>query len=412
MTFLKDPRHRAWTALALLALLLLSLAGPFVVGRDARHLSAYRDGGEDASLALAELSGAASRVDAILGSAHALADVDDPARALYVAIGVERAYDPSEAAAVLDFLRRGGSVLLADEGGYGTQVAREAGFAFGEQTLLDTRNHLGDPKLVVTTARLDGRDFRILLNAPTELAALTSAGAHDVLASSSPATTYPDGSYLDVNANGEIDLGDRAGPFPLVVRTRVGEGTLVLVADTGLFMNRQASLIEYGNAAFVGALAQSLVPRDGVVLLDESRHAPPAPLAPYDNAVRAVSRATSGVVAPAILLALLVLCTLVAWRATQETQDWSHHDHDVGRELPAPAQVRPDLGRAQRMARRRISERFNMPLEQVAAMPAEQLLSLTGDRLLAEAAAGTLRSDPTPLFRELSSSTPRPEATP
>jgi hypothetical protein len=74
----------------------------------------------------------------------------------------------------------------------------------------------------------------------------------------------------------------------------------------------------------------------------------------------------------------------------------------VGAEVPAPEGVRPDLARAQRMARRRISEKYNIPMEQVASMTAEELLRVTGDKLLSEAAAGTLRADPAPLFRSFS----------
>jgi hypothetical protein len=202
-----------------------------------------------------------------------------------------------------------------------------------------------------------------------------------------------------VNANGEIDRGDPAGPFPLIVRTHLGAGTLVLVSDTGLFMNAQVDLAEYENAAYVRALAGSLVGRDGTILVDESRHAPAAPLAGFDDAARELGRATAGSLATYALVALLLVATVVGVLLTRATEDWSHHAHDVTREVPAPESVRPDLERAQRLARRRISEKHNIPLEQVAAMSAEQLLAACGDRLLAEAAAGTLRADPAPVFK-------------
>lgn len=410
MKLLQDPRNRALGLIGILVVLALALAGPFLVGADARHLSAFAAGEQDASLARGVLDGRASRVEAYLSTPHQLADIEEPRKALLVIIGPERRYSESEADAVVAFLRAGGNVILADEGGYGNDIAAQAGWAFHGQRLLDTRNHLADPTLVVGRASLDGRDYSLLFNNPTALRPLSNAGASTVLVASSDAR-YPEGSFLDGNDDGEIDVSDSPGPFPLVVRTTLGEGTLILVADTGFFMNQQTELIEYDNDDFLAQLAGGLVPReDGVVVLDEARHAPAAPVAAFAASVRTLGRATSGFVAPLVTLGVLVAAGVAAWLLTRPTEDWSHHAHDLGHEVPVPADVRPDLERAQRMARRRIAERFNIPMEQVAAMPAEQLVSLTGDRILAEAAAGTLKSDPAPLFSTVFPN--RPEAKP
>lgn len=401
MRWLRSPRARRILGFGLLGLLLALAVAPFVVGTDARHLSAFRDGPEEMGLARAELSSAVASLDAITATPHALADVKEPTRALYVAVGTERRYDADEAAAVLEFLRSGGNVLLADEGGFGTDVAREAGWAFGSQRLLDTRNHRGDPRLPVTDARAaqGGETYRVLLNSPSVLTEVAPSGAL-VLASTS-AAQHPNGSYLDINGNGEIDLADPPGPFPLVVRAKVGEGTLLLVADTGLFMDAQLAQPGYDNGAYLRALVRSLVPADGRVLFDEARHAPPASTALWDHAVRALGRATTGALAPFLLVGALLALTLLAWRLTRPTEDWSRHAHSVSAEVPAPEGVRPDAARAQRLARRRISEKYNIPMEQVASMTGEELLRATGDKLLADAAAGTLR-DPAPLFQSFS----------
>lgn len=400
LKFLKDPVQRGWTFLAVAGLVAVLLLAPVVVNADGRHLSAYAEGDEEAGLARTALEGRASQVEAYLSTPHQLADVSEPAKTLLVILGPERRYAEGETQAILDFLQDGGHVLLADEGGYGTDIAREVGFGFVGETVLDTKNHLGDPTLVVADVTAD-RDYRVLFNAPTALQPLSNAGAYEVLAQTSSAE-YPDGSYLDRNRNDEIDIADTAGPFPLVVRTQYGAGTLVLVADTGLFMDAQVKLIDYENDDLIAALAASMVPADGLVLVDEARHAPGPLLAAYDNGVRALGRLTAGSVAPLVTLAVLALATFAAWRFTRETEDWSHHEHNLGVQVPVPENLRPDHERAQRMARRRISEKFNIPLEQVAAMPADQLLSLTGDRMLAEAAAGTLKSDPAPLFKSFS----------
>lgn len=410
LAFLKDPVQRGWAAMALLAVLAIALLAPAVWNADDRHLTAYATGPEDASAMLEQIERKASRVDAILSTPHELASIEDPTRALVIILGAERRYSEGEARAVIDFIDAGGKAILADEGGYGTDIAIAAGFGIVNTNLVDTSNHGGDASLVVATARIEDRSYKVLFNAPTAVQPLQNANAYEVLARSS-AAQYPNGSFIDSNENGEVDANDGASPsfegFPLIVKTSIGAGTLVIVADTGLFMNEQIDLVGFGyeNGAFLADLVGTLVPSDGVILIDEARHAPPPLLAAYDNAVRTIGRVTAGSVAPGVTLLTVILATLAAWYATRETEDWSHHHHDLGVELPVPADVRPDLGRAQRMARRRISEKYNMPLEQVAAMPAEQLVTLTGDRMLAEAAAGTLKSDPAPLFRQFSEAT-------
>jgi len=397
---LQDPRQRGLVAAALVALLALVAVAPFLLFGAQRHLSAYEDGAEDASHLKDELGLTGATVKAVVSTPTLLSDVKDPSRTLLLVLGAERRYDASEADAVAAFLRAGGSVILADEGGFATAIAQDAGFAFDSSRVLDSSNHRGDPRLVVTNSTLDGRSYRLLLNAPTALVPLPDrVGAYDVLAASSAGSSFPQGSYRDVNGNGEIDRADPAGPFPLLVRTHLGAGTLVLVSDTGLFMNQQVDLPDYENAAYVRALATGLVGNGGTILVDESRHAPAAPLAPFDDAARALGRATSGGLVTYALLALLLVATVVGVLLTRATQDWSHHAHSADHEVPAPEAVRPDLDRAQRLARRRISEKHNIPLEQVAAMTAGQLLAVCGDRLLADAAAGTLRADPSPIFK-------------
>lgn len=418
--YLKDPRTRGYVALAVLGLVVLALLWPVVLGRDARHLTAYREGAEDVSRLHEELALAGLTVDAIQSTPHLLDDVDEPAGAVLLVLGNERRYDRSEADAVLRFLERGGSVVLADETGFGTDVARAAGFVFSSERVLDeSSNYGGDPSLVVADATMDGERYHLLFNSPTAISLLSSAADHETLAESSP-TVGGEGSFLDKNANGEVDERDSPGPFPLVVKTRVGEGTLVLVSDTGVFANAQLEVavdkgdppVPLDNAKFAAALVRSLVPADGRVLLDESRHAPTPLLAPWSNGLRALARLTSGPLAPLLTTLVLLAAALLAWRFTRQTEDWSHHRHDVAQSLSLAGEVRPDAARLQRMARRRISEKFNIPLEQVAAMTTEELQARCGDRFLAEAASGALRGDPGPHFRAFSESPSSSEATP
>lgn len=398
--WLREPRKRALLGLTLLGVIAVGLLAPFVFGGDARHLSAYADDREDLSAFRAQLQGS---TEAILGSPAMLLDVDDPTKALYIAIGPERRYDDAESDAIIRFLREGGRVLIADERGYSARIAREAGLTVDGNLVLDSGGYRGDVRFPVVDASVTegGSTYRVVFNLPSKITELSSVGAYGTLARST-ASRGLNGSFVDKNDNLVIETSDEPGPHVLAARAVVGQGELVLVADTGLFMNEQLRVADsqYQNEAYVRALVSSLLPTGGTIFLDESRHAPPAPIAAWNNGVRTLARLTTGLAAPIFLLGLAVL-TFVAWLYTRETEDWSHHHFDLGHKVPAPEDVRPDSGRLQRMARRRISERYNIPLEQVAAMPAEELLRVTGDRSLSEAAAGTLRGDPGQLFASL-----------
>lgn len=398
-----DARTRAYAALALGGLLLVALAWPVVFARDARHLSAYASGPEDASTFRALLENV-GETEALLATPHVLDDIDRPDETILVILGLERRYDATEAQAVIDYLRDGGRVLLVDERGYGSDIAREAGFAFEGLRVLDTANHLGDPKLVVSNVRVDGQSYRVLFNSPTHLVPLSGAENvhYEVLARTSAAQP-PHGSYVDKNDNGEIDLGDPTGPLNLVVQATVGRGTLILVSDTGPFMNAQMGVSGYQNVDFASALVQSLAASgpgagDTRILVDEARHAPHAPLALYANAARTLGRLTQGAAAPFVVGALLA-AAFAAWRFTRPTEDWTQHRFSLGDEVSLPSDVRPDAERAQRLARRRISEKYNIPMEQVQAMTAEELFVATGDRALSDAASGALKADPASFFR-------------
>ncbi len=406
------PRQRGWLTLGILVAVSITLIAPFLFNADARHLSAYADGPEDASTFHSALDTIGGRVDNILATPLVLNDIEDPKNTMLVILGVERRYDPGERDAILAFLHAGGNVLLADEGGFGTDIAQEAGWAFGSERVLDTRNHLGDYSLVTADVKL-ANTYRVLFNKPTSLVPLSRSNEvpHEILATTSPAL-YPDGSYQDINGDGAIDRADRPGPFALVVRATVGEGTLILIADTGPFMNRQMTVTEFNNDAFARALISTLIQGEARVLIDESRHAPHPGFAAWDTTARTVARLTQSTIGPWVVASLFLL-SFLAWRLTRPTEDWSHHEHRVGDDRPVAENVRPDAERMRRHALRRINEKYNIPMEQVQAMTAAELHAAIGDRNLADAAYSASKADAALFFKSgpRAPSSSSPEAT-
>jgi hypothetical protein len=150
------------------------------------------------------------------------------------------------------YVARGGSLILADDYGYGNRLLAHLGLRarFSGQVLLDPLvNYKNEyfPRVVrfEPDPVTDGLDSLVLDHATS----LTGTDAADVLALSSSF------SFLDDNGSGARDDGEPAGPLPVVARTRLGQGRVVIVADPSIFINSITPLGD--NARFIQNLADA-----------------------------------------------------------------------------------------------------------------------------------------------------------
>ena len=187
-----------------------------------------------------------------------------------VVLSPSEPYTEAEAADVRRFVRRGGTLVVAE----------------------DVREHSNDLLAAVgADARVDGtllRDKQFNWRS-SALPVATNVSNHSLVANVSQLTlnhgtaVRPNGAtvlvsssefgFLDTNDNGDIDADERLGTYPVATVESVGQGRVVVVSDPSIAIN--AMLEREGNRAFV----RSLLGGREYVLLDYSHVAGLPPLA-------------------------------------------------------------------------------------------------------------------------------------
>ncbi|HEV8359954.1 MAG TPA: DUF4350 domain-containing protein [Candidatus Thermoplasmatota archaeon] len=225
-----------------------------------RHLLTQDDEAGLRSLAQ-DFAGEGYRVEALATGPHALDAVEQPTKTLLIVAGVERAYSPGEVEAIVGFVERGGIALIADDFGFGDPVGVRFGVNFDGRVLRDAAFE-GNQSLVRINVSLADANSTILTNVPSSLGFAPGVNASLIAASG------PD-SYLDTNQDGLEEPGDVKGPHAVMAAVPRGKGQAVFASDPGLLTNA----VWNENAPFLKALAASLLPEGGAVVVDESRHA-------------------------------------------------------------------------------------------------------------------------------------------
>ncbi len=187
-----------------------------------------------------------------------------------VVIAPERTYSPTERDRMRQFVRRGGTLVVADDfGGQTTPLLRALGLdaRLDGGLLRDERHNYRSSALPeatnVTDAPLtDGVD-RLTLNYGT----VVRPGNATVLVRSS------EFGYVDRNRNGKIDGNETLASRPVAVTETVGRGRVVVVSDASVFIN--AMLDRPGNRRF----ARNVFAPEERVLLDYSHASAQPPLA-------------------------------------------------------------------------------------------------------------------------------------
>jgi hypothetical protein len=142
------------------------------------------------------------------------------------------------------FIAGGGTLVLADDYGYGNQVLSHLGIEarFSGQALLDPLFNYKNEQLprifrISPDSVTDGVDSLVLNHATC----LIDVEADEVLAMSSSF------SYLDLNDNREWDTDEPAGAMPVISSHILAGGRVILVSDPSIFINGMDTLADnYG----------------------------------------------------------------------------------------------------------------------------------------------------------------------
>jgi hypothetical protein len=155
-------------------------------------------------------------------------------------------YSTDDLARVKEFLSGGGTVLLADDFGYGNHVLDYLGVAprFNGEPLLDALFCYQNQWMPKATDFSSPHGFQVVvLNHAT---ALQNVEAANIVAWSSAT------SYIDVNRSEVWNENEPKGPFPVAAKLSYGQGTIVLASDPSLMLNSMINRSD--NSAFVSYL--------------------------------------------------------------------------------------------------------------------------------------------------------------
>lgn len=214
-------------------------------------------------------------------------------------------YRQQELDKVGTFLSNGGTLLLADDFGYGNQVLEglDVQIKFTTDALVDPYLNYRNqwfPRITDIAPELQNAGVHsIVLN---HASALEVTGPYEILARSS------DISYLVAD---EAVTAGLKGPFPVAARATLGRGTVIVISDASMLVNSSMSLDD--NLAFVKALV-SFAGENPEVIIDGS-HLSKTPL---DLARNFWDKAKGLMAAPYIQVllvgAILALTSIPVWR--------------------------------------------------------------------------------------------------
>lgn len=242
----------------------------------------------------------------------------DPNEAVAIVLSPDEAYSQQDRARLASFVEQGGTLVLAEDFGPHTTPLLQA---VGGETRLDgpplrdEQEYYRSPALPVATnvteaPETEGVD-QLTLNHGTSLAVDNDTNNATVLVASS------EFSYLDTDRDGELDDDEELASRPVVVRERVGNGTVYTVSDPSLFIN--AMLDRPGNEQFV----RNLVSDQETVLLDYSHQTGQPPLVValltlQDSPIWQVFLGTAGIAAVVWTRRLRELPTRIGDRLTRD----------------------------------------------------------------------------------------------
>jgi len=209
------------------------------------------------------------------------------------------------------FVTQGGTIILADDYGYGNRVLNYLGLKvrFSGQALLDPLVNYKNkwfPRIVhLKPSPLTSGIENLIFN---HAACLTNVQTDDTLALSSRF------SFLDLNGNEIWDEDEPTGPLAVVSRHNLGSGQLLLISDPSVFINSMETMA--GNNNFIKNIAATT---PASLFIDQS-HLPPSDLHQTKNLL---TRIHGFFITPTGTLGLVVLALTITlipiWHKKQET---------------------------------------------------------------------------------------------
>ena len=380
--------------LVVLAVLIIIVAGlyPLIVTK-ATHpaqLSAYDDDPDDLSDLKAQLEAEGYQSASLFSSPLMLSQMEqgDQNNSILFIIGVEQSYSEFEATALQEFMNQGGSIVLADDFGFGNTVIsnfQSVGVSFFNKPLYDLRGwQPGDNASIVhlqaTPSFGADRQYELLWSQATALKTSQSAKVH------AWSSLY---SFVDLNENGKGDPDEVAnktgGGIPTIVEAKVGKngGKLMIIADPSMFINDL--LDDDDNWEFIRDMVAYMAkgsPASTTIIYEESRHL-------QANIVNSIyvelfgwmAYGTGSIVVKIIILATLILgLEFILMRVANPTLYRHTFNPAIGRtsrwRVPHTTYLEHDLIRQTFMEKVRIT--YGLAKEDFATLPPAEIQRMVG----------------------------------
>lgn len=220
-----------------------------------------------------------------VNSPQELDSVQDPGDTVYMLIGVESNLTSSDLVSISEFSKRGGHVIIADDGTKANRLSNYTISLLGGKATFMGHDYLVDRKVTdpldsgtgwIHNVRfikgysfpIRGQQYNILADKPRGLN--LTGDPHLVV------TTTKELTVVDLNDNGIMDQhnGDFEpfypyGPFGARYDAGTNGGSISFFSTTGFFTDSMYS--EAQNEGFLRAYLYSLIPNGGDILLDDSK---------------------------------------------------------------------------------------------------------------------------------------------
>lgn len=183
--------------------------------------------------------------------------------AVLVIFSPVREFTESECEEILEFVRKGGGLIIADDFRWGDSVSECFGIKFSKNLLLEPSSYSKQPSFPIVNLTLDGRTSSMLLNYPSTLVLtgrsvgnryLVKHGEDEFYCEISILARSSMLSWLDVDYDLSWDEDEPRSSFPLIALIKLGSGKVAVVSDPDLFINDM--IIRFDNREVVRYLLE------------------------------------------------------------------------------------------------------------------------------------------------------------
>jgi hypothetical protein len=316
--------------------------------------TAFEEGPGNASAWMDALDQAAHPVRAVVSDLGLAEQADG--EALLVLLEPEP-LEEDEARILDDHLEDGGSIAVFDPGGNLNPWLSTYGVSVSDRHVLDPRGE--DPTRVATNGSVDGQAFAPVIDRAPATILLDGQGDGGPwqVTRTSPADTY-----LDLDADGEVDRADRPGPHRIEALRPVGDGNLLVAASLHPVTNGALRDDATENAGHARALVDELVAQDAPVVSVESPHGwtpAEAPLAASVETALTLER----VAPPAAAASFAVLLGLAGAAARATEPRAPYRPHTPRTDPVEPEAAGPEGEAAERLAWAVVAHEADAPPE-------------------------------------------------